>query len=322
MDWLTVHLQWVSDHIGIRPGLLANLLYSILIIVVLLLANALIRRFINRHIAEPSRQYGARKTFSYALGFLSVVLIVWIWFGSMGGIATYLGILSAGLAVALQDPLTNLAGWLFIMFRRPFEVGDRIEINGIAGDVVDVRLFQFSIIEIGNWVDADQSTGRIIHIPNGYVFKHAAANYNQGFNFIWNELPIQVTFESNWRKAKEILLKIAQQNNPFDSEKAAEQVRRSTRKFLVHYTHLTPIVWTSVADSGVVLTIRYLCDPRRRRSTAANIWESVLDAFSHADDIDLAYPTQRVYLNPAEGKPETGGKDKAIGVKITENKPS
>ena len=101
--------------------------------------------------------------------------------------------------------MTNLAGWVFIAIRKPFAVGDRIEIGDHTGDVIDMRLFQFTLVETGNWVDADQSTGRIIHIPNGWVFRQSTANYTAGFNFIWNEIPVTVTFESNWEKARDIL---------------------------------------------------------------------------------------------------------------------
>jgi small-conductance mechanosensitive channel len=207
------------------------------------------------------------------------------------------------VAIALHAPLTNFAGWVFLTVRRPFTVGDRIQIGEHAGDVIDLRLFAFSLVEIGNWVDADQSTGRILHIPNGKVFQETVANYTQGFNFIWDEIPVTVTFESDWRKAKELLTEIAGRHAALTREDAARQVREAANKFLIKYEHLTPIVWTTVADIGVTLTIRFLTDPRRRRSAEVAIWEEILDAFAVADDIDFAYPTQRFYDNLSEGKP-------------------
>jgi small-conductance mechanosensitive channel len=129
------------------------------------------------------------------------------------------------------------------------------------------------------------------------------ANYTQGFNFIWDEVPVTVTFESNWRRAKEILTEVAEQHSVLKSEEAAREVRRAASKYMIRYAHLTPIVWTSVADHGVTLTLRYLTDPRRRRSSENAIWEHILDQFAAADDIDFAYPTQRFYQNAIEGKP-------------------
>jgi small-conductance mechanosensitive channel len=187
-------------------------------------------------------------------------------------------------------------------------VGDRIEIGEHRGDVIDMRLFQFTLVETGNWVDADQSTGRIIHVPNGWVFRRSVANYTAGFNFIWNELPITITFESDWELAKSILTEIADRHSILKGEVAQEQIRRAARKYMIYFQHLTPIVWTTVADVGVTLTIRYICEPRRRRSSETAMWEDILRAFAGADNIDFAYPTTRFYNNVTEGKPDARAK--------------
>jgi small-conductance mechanosensitive channel len=238
---------------------------------------------------------------------LGIILLGATWIGALRSVGTFLGLLSAGLAIALKDFVVNFASWLFIIWRRPFELGDRIEVGDIAGDVIDIRIFQFTVLEIGNWVDADQSTGRIIHIPNGKVLTEPLANFTRGFMFIWNELPVMVTFESNWRKAKDILQRIADEHAQHLSDQAEKKVKEAARKYLIFYSKLTPIVYTSIADSGVVLTIRYLCQPRRRRSSAEDIWEDILVEFAENDDIDFAYPTRRFYNNRIEGEPDTGG---------------
>jgi small-conductance mechanosensitive channel len=211
-----------------------------------------------------------------------------------------LGLVSAGLAIALQGPITNLAGWVFILWRRPFEVGDRVQIGEHIGDVIDVRIFQFTLLELGNWVVADQSTGRILHIPNGKVFSEALANYTKGFEYIWHEIPVVVTFESNWEKAKTILQEIADRHAAHLSEDAAERVRQAARRFMIMYAKLTPIVYTRVEASGVLLTVRYLSEPRRRRSSEHAIWEDILRAFAEHSDIEFAYPTQRFFHRSLE----------------------
>jgi len=187
------------------------------------------------------------------------------------------------------------------------EVGDRIQIGEHAGDVIDIRLFRFTLIEIGNWVEADQSTGRVILIPNSRILIEAIANYSKGFQYIWNELPVLVTFESNWLKAKAILQKIIDDQSAHLSESAMQSVRKAAQRAMIIYSTLTPKVWTSVAEFGVLLTIRYLCDPRKRRGTAETIWEDILKEFGKCDDIDFAYPTMRRYMNLEEGKRGTGG---------------
>ena len=282
----------------------SKIFYTLLAIVVFWLIHRLVLAVLQRN-RDVQVQYRIRKTVTYIVYPLAFVVIGNIWFPGFQAISTYLGLLSAGLAIALQTPLVNLAGWAFILWRHPLKVGDRIQIGNDRGDVIDQRIFMFSLMEIGNWVDADQSTGRVIHIPNGKIFTEVLANYSQGFHYIWNEIPVLVTFESDWRKAKQLLDEIAQHHGTSLSESAANKLREAAKKFMIFYNKLTPMVYTTVKDSGVMLTIRYLCDPRKRRGSEQEIWESILDAFAAHEDIDFAYPTQRFYSNAKEGKPGT-----------------
>lgn len=284
-----------------------NTMLSLLTILATAALLRILSKITEQRIEDPAKRYLARKSYTYTVVTLGVIVLLTIWIEGKTGIGAYLGLVSAGLAIALKDPLTNLAAWLFIAGRKPFIMGDRIQIGDHAGDVIDLRPFAFTLLEIGNWVDADQSTGRIIHIPNGLVFTRAVANYAQGFNFIWNEIPITITFESNWEDAEQLLNKIAEQHSAIHNKQAEKEVRKAARKFLIYFRHLTPIVWTSVADHGVTLTIRYLCDPRKRRSSESQIWKDILTAFAATTNIDLAYPTQRFYNNSVEGKSNAGG---------------
>jgi small-conductance mechanosensitive channel len=297
----------VQTWLGLTPAAQGKLLASLVAVLVIWLLRFLLLRLVYTRVPDPASRYQWRKTSATLAFVIAVVVIGRVWLEAFGSLVTFLGLLSAGLAIALKDPLSNMAGWVFIIWRKPFEVGHRIEIGGVAGDVIDIRLFQFSILEIGNWVDADQSTGRIIHIPNARVFTEPQANYTHAFQYIWNEVPVLVTFESNWRRAKEILAGIAARFGEPASREAAEQVAQAARKYFIYYSTLTPTVYTNVKASGVLLTIRHLCDPRKRRGVTGAIWEEILTEFAHCPDIDLAYPTQRWYDNRLEGTPEPEG---------------
>ncbi len=296
---------WLQATLGLSPDVQSRLLGSVVAIVLLWALRRLVLSVVWRRIDDVKLRYRWRKTTTYILVPAGMLVVGRIWFAGIGSLATYLGLVSAGLAIALKDLVVNLAGWGFIVWRRPFDVGDRIQIDGHIGDVIDLRIFQFTLLEVGNWVDADQSTGRLLHIPNGKVLSESLANYTRGFDYIWNELPVLVTFESNWRKAKTLLSEIGARHAAHLTEEAEKQIREVSRRFMIFYSTLTPTVYTSVADSGVLLTIRYLCAPRRRRGTAEAIWEDVLDAFGREPDIDFAYPTYRYYDNRLEGKPDT-----------------
>ena len=292
----------IADLIKLNPEILWKIIASAVILVILWILRLIGNRIVNERTDDPRIRYGWRKGIGYSAFIVGFFLLLRIWVTGFGAVTTYLGLLSAGIAIALKDPLVNLAGWLFILWRRPFTVGDRVQLGQHQGDVIDLRIFQFTLLEIGNWVDADQSTGRVIRIPNGKVFTEMLANYSKGFAYIWNEIGVLVTFESNWRRAKEILEKIANEHAEHLTEEAQRRVREASQKLMIFYTKLTPTVYTSVKDSGVMLTIRYLTEPRRRRGSSQVIWESILDEFAKCDDIDFAYPTQRFYSNRSEGK--------------------
>lgn len=299
--------DWIESNFGISASAQDKMLASLVIIVLLWVVSRLVRGVIRRRTDDMRARYRWSKTTTYVLVSLGILMVGRVWFTGFGSVATYLGLVSAGIAIALRDLLVNLAGWGFILWRRPFAVGDRIEVSGIRGDVIDVRLFQFTLLEIGNWVDADQSTGRVIHVPNGKVLSDPLANYTRGFQHIWHELPVLVTFESDWKKAKKILQDVIKEHAPEVGTAVQNQIRSYSSQYLIFYQKLDPIVYTKVMDSGVLLTIRFLTEPRKRRGYEEHMWEVILDRFGAEEDIDFAYPTTRLYDNRREGKPGAGG---------------
>jgi len=275
---------------SIQAKIMATILGIILII---LLRRSIISLFITR-IENAKTRYNWQRVIGYTSFIFSIIIIGQIWLDGIGSIVTYLGLVSAGIAIALKDPLTNITGWIFILWSRPLDAGDRIQLGEHSGDVIDINLFNFTVMEIGNWVDADQNTGRIIHIPNGKIFTENLANYGKGFEYIFNEIPILITFESDWEKAKKILEKIAEDFGNNLTKAAEKEIKKASQKFLIGKQKLDSTVYTKVADSGVLLTIRYLCMPKHRRDTEQEIWENILREFNKKENnITLAYPTIR-----------------------------
>lgn len=295
--------RWLHDVVGISATLQLRLLATVVVFAVLWLGRRLFLAALYARVQDPRVRYKWRKTATYVALLVGLLALGTVWVPRAGSLATFVGLLSAGVAIALKDLLANLAGWAYIVWRRPFDVGDRVQVGPHAGDVIDLHLFQFTLNEIGNWVAADQSTGRIIHIPNGKVLSEPVANYDKGFRYIWNEVPVTVTFESNWKKAKQLLAEIGDRHAEQLGETLERELLEASRQFMIAYTKLTPIVYVAVADSGVTLTIRYLIRPRFRRGSEHAIWQDVLEAFAAAPDIDFAYPTVRQFRNYVEGKP-------------------
>ena len=294
--------SFFEESVGLSPPNQNKILYSIIILVVLGMIRYTIQKIVWRLTEDPKTRYTWKRTASFTVGFLNIILIGSVWVKGIGEFGAFLGLLTAGLAIALKDPLTNIAGWIFILTRKPFNVGDRIQIGENAGDVIDLRLFQFTLLEIGNWVDADQSTGRIIHVPNGTVFTKNQSNYSSGFEFIWNEIPVLLTFESDWKLAKDLLNSIVRDHAENLSADAEKRIIEASKKYMIFYQYLTPIVYTSVRDSGILLTMRYICDARKRRNSEHEIWEDVLNAFARQGEIEFAYPTQRFFNRNIENE--------------------
>ena len=296
--------EFIEEEIGISPENQRKIIISLAILLILWLIRFLILKLVWRHTEDARTRYLWKRGLSIFISLSAIILIGSVWITAFARFGAFLGLLSAGLAIALKDPLTNMAGWIFLSTRKPFIVGDRVQIGDKIGDVIDIRLFQFTLLEVGNWVDADQSTGRIIHIPNQTVFVKPQANYSRGFQYIWDEVPVLLTFESKWKLAKNILEKIVNEHAEHLTKSAEKRIKEATKKYLITYTQLTPIVYTSVEESGVLLTMRYLCDPRKRRTSRHAIWESILEEFDKYTEIEFAYPTTRFY-NQKQEKDET-----------------
>ena len=294
-------ILWLEESLGLNPDMQLRIFETVVTIILLWALNRIFNYLVNRSVKNIEYRYQWQKAISYLLSLSGLIIIGRIWLAGMQTLVTFFGLLSAGIAIALKDPLMNIAGWVYILMRKPFDVGDRIEINKVAGDVIDIRVFQFSMLEIGNWVEADQSTGRVLHIPNGVIFNMILGNYTRGFEYIWNEIAILITFESNWKKAKGILQNIVDEYAADHLPAIEKNLQNVSQPYMLKVGKITPIVYTTVKESGVLLTIRYLCKPRHRRSSNSFIWEHTLQAFANEPDISLAYPTQRFFTTEEKG---------------------
>ena len=157
--------QWSSGWSKAEIRILA----TALLLCATFLLRLLLLRVLKRRAADPAQGYIWRRRVTYIVVAFLMILLGWLWSDMFQSLATLFGLVAAALVLALRDLVVGVAGWAFIHWQRLFSVGDRIEIGGHSGDVIDIRVFEFTLLEIGNWVEADQSTGRVIHLPNGKV---------------------------------------------------------------------------------------------------------------------------------------------------------
>ena len=274
----------------------------IVLVAIVIFAEAISPRLIDPN-ATIDLRHKMRRSIQWLRAAAMAAAIFVIWGPPVENLGVFLGIVGAGLALSLQEILLSIAGWGYIWLKKPFDISDRIEISEKIGDVIDIGLLHTTMIEVGNWVLADQSTGRLVIVSNSAFLREAIFNYTKGFPFVWNELQVIVTFESDWRRAKELILELSRE----EDHKIASEVRRQIDLMqksyaIMRYRELGSIVYTSIAANGVALTLRYLTPVRARRTTEHKLNEGVLDAFAKEESIDFAYPTTRYYDNTSEGK--------------------
>jgi small-conductance mechanosensitive channel len=286
----------LAEALNITVETLNGIVWTLFTLILVLVLRRVARRLVATNVEDSDSAYRAHKIINYLATLVFLVTIAFIWIDAFDDLPTYLGLLSAGIAIALSDLLKNMAGWAFIMVRRPLELGDRIEIDGTKGDVVDIRLFRFSLMEVGGWVGADQSTGRLVHVPNGLVFTKELANYTEGFPYIWHEIPVLITFESDWKLAEQLMLQVLKDQAPDIEGVAGTTIRATARRYSIRVGTLTPTVYLTVRDSGVELTARFLVEVRTRRGREDRIWRAILEAFAEQPTIELAYPTVRTFF--------------------------
>ncbi len=294
--------DWLGEATGLGAQTIGKLLITAAIVVALWLIRWAWIAVTNRRTDNPQVRYRWRKTATYSLTIVGLIIVGRVWLEGIQSLVTYLGLVSAGIAIALRDPIVNWFGWMFIGWRRPFTVGDRIQIGSLCGDVIDIGVSTFSVLEVAAPELGEQTTGRIVHVPNGKVFVEPLTNITQGFNYVWNEIPITITFESDWRRAKAILEEILRERVVSVTDEASRFIRDASRKFLIRSANVHPVVYTRIVPDGVELALRYVCEARSRRMSTESVCEAVLQAFAAEQSIDFAYRTTRMFRQTEEGK--------------------
>lgn len=272
----------------------SKIVWSVLWLLVILLIHKFVVGILYKLVEEDKRYYQIKSQTKYFFTGLYAVLLIAIWANSGINTTTYIGLLSAGIAIALREPLTNIVAWVFIVIRKPFVVGNRISINQYKGDVLDIKVFRIVLMEVTSEEEGGQSTGKIMEVPCYFIFSYTLINYSKGFKYLWNETKVLITFESDWELAKEKLLAIAIKNSIHINEEVIKDVKRSSKNYMISYNKLTPIVYTDVKNSGIQLTMRYLVASRSKRIVNNNMWEDILRLTNEYESINLAYPTYRI----------------------------
>jgi small-conductance mechanosensitive channel len=285
---LLVYINYFTDFIGNFGSELSKLLQSIIIILTAYLLNVLIASLIKRRIQDIKHRYSLRKTISTLVSIATVGILIAVWFRETTSLIVAYGILSAGIAIALQDLLKSVAGGVIIFISGSFKAGDRIQVGNEIGDVLDIKIFYTTLMEIREWIDGDQYSGRIIQLPNSFVLNSTVKNYTRDFSFIWDEIHLMFTFDSNWKKAQEITLKITREITGQFKILARNELIGLGDKYLITPADVEDMIYTQITDNWIDMRLRYVVDPRKRRNIKNSINEKLLEAFAKEKDIEIA----------------------------------
>ncbi|HZU22942.1 MAG TPA: mechanosensitive ion channel family protein, partial [Terriglobales bacterium] len=289
------------------PGLLQNR-YSISIIgsVAALVGGYILSKIshviVDHASGDEAVHYRRRKAANTLLGIAVVVAIFCLWVHHLQHAGTFAGLVGAGLAVALKEPLLAIAGRIAVFAGHMYNVGDRVEIQQMKGDVIDVGFFYTRLMEIGNWVGGDQASGRIVQFSNSLIFGTPVFNYTQNFGYIWDEIELPVTYSSDTKAASKILLEVGTEYTEKFLKGAQAALQKMQRYFLVPRFELKPVVYIEVTSNWVSLKMRYVVDPKERRNAKNFLWREIFGRMQKRQDITIGSSTMDLTVRPAEQK--------------------
>jgi small-conductance mechanosensitive channel len=281
----TAYIRYLTNFFGENSAFLDSFLVSLIVILLAYILNSLAGNFILKRVTTARDRYTLRKTVSVLVTVLAFASLFAIWIERTSTLIIAYGILSAGIAIALQDLLRSIAGGILIITSNPFKAGDRIQVGDNIGDVLDIGNFSTKLMEIREWGNSDQYTGRIIQLPNSFVLNQPIKNYTRDFSFIWDEIRVMLIYGSNWKKAQEIILKIADPIVKGFESTAKEELLRMGNKYFIPTYDVQTSIYTSIGENWIELRLRYVVDPIKRREVNNLLASKILEDFEKEEDI-------------------------------------
>lgn len=241
---------------------------------------------------DHESQYRAKKAAGFVGYAILIIVVTMVYRNSLGGLTVALGVAGAGIAFALQEVITSIAGWLALLMGNFYKTGDRVQLGGIKGDVIDIGVIRTTLMETGSWVDGDLYNGRIVRIANSFVFKEPVFNYSADFPFLWDEIKIPIRYGSNYQLARKLIEDTALTILGDYAKKAANTWSVMTKKYMIEHAKTDPMITMVFNDNWVEFTLRYVVNFKRRRATKDLLFSTLLDEVSKVSEkVQLASAT-------------------------------
>lgn len=296
--------RWLFDPVA---GKVIAAIVGLLVIYVI--SRLLRQNVINRFVTQNEQRRQLRRAVSILAYLVAFFYLVAIFNDSLGQLAVIFGVAAAGIAFALQEVIASFAGWVAVMLGGFYRLGDRVQLGGIKGDVIDIGLLRTTLIEFGDWVKGDQYNGRIVRIANSFVFKEPVFNYSADFPFLWDEITLPVKYGSDRKLAREILNRVLLEVVGDYASQADSAWEQMMSRYAVEDARVKPMVTMVANDNWLEFTLRYVVDYKRRRSTKDTLFSRILDAFDETEgQVSIASMTVHLVetptLNVKIAKPE------------------
>ncbi len=286
-------IQWLNEPI----------IYKFITAFASFLAVIVVSRFIKASITKYVRvsdtRYRLRKFITFGSYVLIILLLTIIFNDRLGNLTVAMGVAGAGVAFALQEVIASFAGWFAITFAGFYKPGDRVQLGGIKGDVIDVSFLRTTLMEVGEWVKADLYSGRVVRVANSFVFKEPVLNYSGEFPFLWDEITVPVKYGSDHHLARQILKNIAGETIGDYTKNASIAWKEFSKEFLLEDASVEPIVTLVLNDNWMEFTLRYVVDFKVRRRTKDKLFTKILDGFEKTDGkVKIASTTLQLVETP------------------------
>lgn len=240
----------------------------------------------------------ARRLARYAGSVAAVGIVAGFLFEDLSMVAATLGVVSAALVIALQDVCTSVAGWFVIMLGGKFTIGDRLEVDGSRGDVVDIQLLRTTLIEVGEWMESDNPTGRVIVIPNNFIFKGKVYNFSHQHSFIWDNITLTLAFTTPVAEAMALFHRVLADETKEEFHAAQAEAAKFRSSYGVDDAVYMPRISTAITDTGVALRLIFVAHYRRMSATKNRIHRRLISELEHNRSIQLANTTYNILHAP------------------------
>ena len=286
--------QWMNEH-----PILSNIIKYLIWAVFILLTIAFLRRFLRKKLPDTGIRYKSQKAVEFFGYVLLTIVTISFFTGSIKDFALAIGLLTAGITITLQELILSVAGSFYIFFVGVYKPGDRIEINDIKGDVIDIDSIYTTMMEIGEWVSIDNYSGRIVKLSIAFVFKGPVYNYSKDFPFVWDEFNLPVRYGSDVELAKSIVIKTASETLSEYVSKSISEWNQVVNKYYIENAQVEPTLAITMTDNWIQFNLRYIVDYKKRRYTKHLLNELIGKEIQKTDGkVQLASTTVEIVRIP------------------------